>query len=257
MTDRSVSACIVTYNSADVIRTVLDSLLEYTQDRMLQIYVVDNCSTDNTRDIVRAAYPQVTLLESAVNQGFGAGHNQVLGKLTSSYHVIVNPDIRLTEDVLSSLAQYLDDNPDVVMVTPKILNEDGTEQFLPKRRPKIHYLLGGRLEKRGAIFQKWRDAYTRRKEQLDKPTEIDFSTGCFTMIRTEVFEKLGGFDEGYFMYFEDADLTRRAQAFGKTLFLPSCSVVHTWERASTKSTKYFKIQLRSMLRYFGKWAFKR
>ena len=88
---------------------------------------------------------------------------------------------------------------------------------------------------------------------FDTPTEIDFCTGCFSVIRTEVFKKLGGFDENFFMYFEDADLTLRAKEYGKTVFLPQLCAIHLWERSSAKSLKYMMIHIASMFKFFRKY----
>lgn len=249
----SVSIGIVTYNNEDKICALLESLYQYTQNVNFQIYVVDNASSDNTVQLVKENYPKVNLLQMGKNIGFGAGHNQVISYMRSDYHVIVNPDIRLCSNVICDLVKYLNEHSDVVMVSPKILNADGTEQHLPKKRPRIRYLLSGKLENTNKFFNHLRCEYTRKNRENDNPMEVDFLTGCFVMMRSSVFKQLGGFDDNFFLYLEDADLTLRAKQCGKVIFYPRASVIHSWERASSKKLKFLLIHIDSMRKFMWKW----
>ncbi len=168
------------------------------------------------------------------------------------YHFIINPDITVSSDVLSDIADFMDENPDISLMMPKILNSDGTEQFLPKRIPTAKYLFLGRLERLFKSLSKVRDEYTRKFDNIDTVTDIDFCSGCFMCIRSEVFKALGGFDERFFMYLEDADLTLRAQKFGRTVIAPQFCVTHLWDRSSAKSIKYLFIHLSSAFKFLIK-----
>ena len=252
-----VSACIVTYNNSDSILSAVSSIIEQTKNVDLTLYISDNKSTDNTTEIVQKEYPTVKIIKNNENNGFGYGHNKVIDIIDSDFHFIINPDIILKEDAISMLVDKLENDKSVVMATSKILNQDGTEQFLPKKNPKFRYLIGGRLEKFGKIFKKYRDIYTMRNEIIKEPLDIEFCTGCFFCIRTEVFKKLNGFDDRFFMYFEDADITRRARKLGRVVFYPDINVTHVWARASAKTLKFFLIQLSSMFKYFFKWLGKK
>ncbi|MBQ7045479.1 MAG: glycosyltransferase family 2 protein [Clostridia bacterium] len=247
-----ISACVVTYNNSSCAKVAVESVVQHTKSKELCMYVCDNNSTDNTLKTLKEI-DGVSVIKLPDNLGFGKAHNAVLDKIDSKYHAVINPDIRIDSDVLSSLAEYLDNNPDVVMVTPKILNDDGTVQHLPKKTPSFKYVFLGRLGSMFGCLKKYREEYTRSNEQLTAPTEVDFCTGCFFLIRTDVFKKLGGFDDNFFMYFEDADLARRAKQFGKVMFVPEFSVTHLWERASSKSIKYLFIHLISYFKYMHKW----
>ena len=103
-----LSICVVTYNSRDEISFLLDSVFSLTSGITFQVYVVDNCSADGTADFVEEKYPDVRVIRSKENAGFGHGHNQALAYLDSRYHAVINPDIRLVEDVFSPLIAYLD-----------------------------------------------------------------------------------------------------------------------------------------------------
>lgn len=247
------SLCIVTYNNKDNISAALGSVFEHTRGAELDVYIVDNASSDGTPDIVEKNFPQAMVIRNSKNMGFGAGHNAVIDMLHSDHHFIVNPDILLTSDTVSEMCEFLQENPDIVMAVPKFVYENGEEQFTPKLTPTVKYMLGGRLERFGGVFRKWRREYTFADRNLTEVTDVGFCSGCFIAVKTDIFKKVGGFDERYFLYSEDADLTRMAQRYGRTVYAPRFSVVHLWERAYMKSRKYFFIQLSSMFKYFWKW----
>ena len=247
-----VSVSIVTYNSADVIGRLLESLFLQTKGTELAVFVVDNGSVDGTAALVREQFPQVTVIEQD-NRGFGGGHNAVLSQLRSEYHAMINPDITLNEDVLSELAAYMDGDPTVAITCPLIKNEDGTVQDVPRKNPNFRYVLSGKLQKYSRYFRKKRIEYTMSDADTSAPIDVEFCTGCFLFIRTDVFKTLGGFDERFFLYCEDADLTRRARRFGKATCMPQAVATHAWERASYHNPKLFRIHLKSLWLYFRKW----
>lgn len=142
-----VTASIVTYNSADEILTVLQSLSKVELDDF-QIVVVDNSSIDNTVELVKKNYPTVNIISLKENIGFGSGQNIAIKQIESDFHIIINPDINVESDEIVKMLAYLEANKEVVLLTPKVLNNDGTEQFLPKVFPKIKYVISGKLEKK-------------------------------------------------------------------------------------------------------------
>lgn len=247
-----VSVSIVTHNSAAVIGRLLQSIADQTRDVELAVFVVDNGSTDGTAALVKERFPAVTVLEQD-NRGFGGGHNAVLSRICSDYHAVINPDITLTEDVLSKLTAYMDENPDVAITCPLIVNEDGTVQDVPRRNPNYRYVLSGKLQKYSRYFRKKRVEYTMSDAELSAPIEVEFCTGCFMFVRTAVFKELGGFDERFFLYCEDADLTRRARRLGRATCMPQAVATHAWERASYHNPKLFRMHLHSLKLYFRKW----
>ncbi len=248
MQNERLSVCIVTYNSADKIGNAVSSIKEHTKGIDYKLYVSDNASSDNTVNIVNENDTNATVINNGGNIGFGKANNAVLPLINSEYHAVVNPDIVLSYDVLTALCKYMDEHPDIAMINPKILFPDGSEQVLPKRKPTFKYLLGRRLP----FMKKSADEYTRAGEVFTDATEVDFCSGCFFIIRTDIFKRLGGFDDRFFMYMEDADLTLRAKEYGKTVFLPTESVIHTWERSSSKSIKYLMIHVSSMIKFLWK-----
>ena len=249
-----LSTCTVCYHSKDEIGPTLQSLKN--SDMQGDFYVVDNASQDGSGQWVKDNAPWVKVIESPENKGFGAGNNLVIPYLKSKYHVLVNPDVTFEKDLMGRMAEYMESHPETVILTPKVLNQDGTEQFLPKKDISVHYLLGGRLEKFGGIFKKWRSEYTLRDEKITQPRPVEFATGCFLMIRTEAFKQLGGFDERFFLYQEDSDLSRRARQLGEITYHPDFTVTHAWARENTKTLKGNFRQIHSMFKYFHKWGWK-
>lgn len=250
-----ISACIVSYNGFDEVCTAVRSILAQCKGADLILYLVDNASPDGTGEKLAAEDfgPCVQAICLPENKGFGAGHNAVLPLLDSDYHFVINPDITLREPVMENICAWLDEHPEAVMATPRMFFPDGREQILPKRKPNVL----GLLARQGVPgLKKFGDRYAMLNEDLSKPTPIEFCTGSFFCIRTETFRKIGGFDEGYFMYVEDADITQKARREGLVYFLPQFSACHAWRRAPGRQLRPFIQQLRSMGRYFCKWGFR-
>ena len=208
-----ISACIVAYCDYDEVCAAVRSILHYTPAPDLALYVVDNGSPDGCgRQLAETDFgdSRVTVLPLEKNIGFGKGHNYVLDRLTSDVHFILNPDILLTGDVLEDMAAWLLARPGAAMATPQLRYPDGKLQHLPRRKPTPWLLLARQLApKLGGCFKKADDHYTMQDEDLTVPRRIEFCTGSFMAVRTDVFKEIGGFDPGYFMYVEDADLTQK------------------------------------------------
>lgn len=247
-----LSIAVVNYNGLDTILNLLDGIYTYTKSLKFQVYVIDNASTDGSVEQIRAKFPQVNLIESQKNRGYGGGNNLVLNLLDSRYHLVINPDVVIRDNILRQLVDYMEFHPAVALVTPKVLHSDGTEQFLPKRQPTLRYMFGGRFTKYFEKCRRIRAEYTRSDERFTQPTEIDFCTGCFMLMRTALFQELGGFDEAFFMYLEDADLSCRLQQKGKLMFHPGYTITHQWEKASGKSFRFLLIHLNSLRIYLKK-----
>lgn len=259
-----LSACIVLYNDQDEALNAAASVLEHTRRWPLKLFLVDNASPDGSgATLAQAAaerlHPgeeqEVEVICREENGGFGAGHNTVMPRLSSEYHFILNPDILLEADTLSDVAEWMAARRQVVMARPALKFPDGRPQVLPLRKCSALALVY--RQKESLTFLKpFNDRYVMADKDLTQPTEIDFCTGSFAAVRTREFCMVGGFDEGYFMYVEDADLTQKMKRRGKVYLLPQFVAVHAWHRAPHTDRSHFKLQLKSMLRYFRKWGFR-
>ena len=253
-----ISACIVAYCDYDEVCAAVRSVLANTPGDDFALYVVDNASPDGCGPRLAQtdfgdARVQVICLPK--NLGFGKGHNSIMDRLTSDVHFILNPDIQLTADTLSDLADWMAAHPGVVMTRPGLTFPDGKPQQLPLRRCNVRAMVYRQLPCL-RFWAKCNDRYLMADKDLTKPTEIEFCTGSFSAVRTAEFKAVGGFDEHYFMYVEDADLTQKMRTTGKAYLVPQYTAIHAWHRAAHRSLKPFLWQTGSLLRYFHKWGFK-
>lgn len=252
----TVSGCIVTHNNMRTIKDTLDSIFEYTKGVDFKLFAVDNLSEDGTPDFIRENYPQIELIEPGTNKGFGSGHNEVLGKINSKYHAIINPDVIIKSDVVKIMADKMDEDESVGMISPKILFPDGRLQILGKRMPKIKYLVASRMRK-GDEPSPLLAEFAMLDHDPDSEYQVEVATGCFLFIRTELFKKIGGFDEGYFMYVEDYDLSCQVNKISKVLYYPKAVIYHVWGRESKRNFKLKIVHIMSMMRFYRKWKFKK
>lgn len=246
-----VTGSIVTYNNMSTIDETLKTLYEYTKDINFKLYVVDNNSTDGTVEHIKENYPQVEVVALNENIGFGAGHNKAVRMIDSDYHVIINPDIVFVENSIKKMVDYLENNVDIGVLSPKICFPDGREQILGKKDPHFKYILASRLrgDEPGTLLKK----YAMLDCDLTKPIDIENASGCFMVFRTSILKKIDGFDERYFMYFEDADITRKARKYSRVVYYPEAVVSHVWNRDSKHNFKLLAIHIHSMLKYYWKW----
>lgn len=251
-----ISASMVLYHSGE---QALDAIKCIKRSReKIALVIVDNSPKDVTSRTIAAMYendPDVTYIANKKNCGFGAAHNQAVQHVKSKYHILINPDVTFAPELPGRMAEYLETMPEVTILSPRVMNTDGTQQYVPRRQPTVRYILGGKLGKRYKKCRAWREEYTMENVEFDGPTEIEFATGCFLMIRTHAFRALRGFDPKFFLYMEDCDLSRRAaQKCGKVVYHPDMVVTHAWARASMHSTRALMRHLRSAFKYFMKWG---
>ena len=254
----TLSFTVVTYNNEDRIKNLIENIQKaVTKDQTATIFVVDNGSVDLTVKEVgnlQKDYPNIRLIQSE-NKGFGAGHNAVIPYLTSDYHVVVNPDITIpSSKELGKMIDYMNKHSEVGLLSPLILNVDGSIQKLFKRNPTV-LDLGIRFIS-PKLMKKRQDWFVRENSGYKNAARIEYASGSFMFFRTSVFKELNGFDERYFMYLEDADITRRVNEFSEAIFLPDSFVIHEWQRASHKKIKYTLVTVDSMIKYFNKWGWK-
>lgn len=258
----TVSVGIVAYNNQSTIRKTLSSLLEHSpKQHVLEIIVIDNYSKDGTSEIIRKQFkktPNTKIILNNKNIGFAKGHNRILNYVDSDYHAICNPDIYFQNEIFSPLVDFMIRNPDIGIVSPKFCYPDGKLQHLNRRYPNVldlilRRVLPGSKEK---LFRKRLESYDMRDVGYERSYDVPFLSGAFMFCRTELLKKIKGFDERFFLYFEDADLSRRIQNEGyRTVYFPEVSVIHSWQRMAHRSVKGSIIFALSALRYFRKWGF--
>lgn len=248
-----LTASIVTFHTknSDLIR-LINCVLESPIDKL---YIIDNSSHDALRDLVNS-YPQVSYIHS-LNLGYGNGHNIAIRKAIESgaaYHVVLNPDIYWTGDVIETLSRYMEKNPDCGLVMPNIIYPTGDIQYLCKLLPTPLNLFGRRFIPLKSFQEKHDYNFELHWSGYNQVMEIPSLSGCFMFMRCSILGQIGGFDERYFMYAEDLDLCRRIGEVSKTMFYPYVSVVHEYEKGSYKNKKLLKYHISSVIKYFNKWG---
>ncbi|WP_259703622.1 glycosyltransferase [Weissella paramesenteroides] len=253
-----VSVSIVTFNNADVLKGRLDVLLPiFKNNQVANVFIIDNHSTDGTDEILKQISedePKLKLILLDNNKGFGYGHNQAIKQTNSQYHIVMNLDTTpKQEKLIRNMALYMDRRKDIDLLSPLVLFPDGNIQRLTRNEPTvfdlaIRFLGPNWFKKRQAKFIHLKDGYNR--EQI-----IKNATGCFMFLRVSTLKCIGGFDERYFLYMEDTDLTKAINENGKAFFSPDFKIMHEWQRGN-HSIGGAKLMIRSMIKYFNKWGWK-
>lgn len=254
MTDLSMS--IVTYNNSTIIvKTVKNIIENIPAEYTYKFYIIDNNSSDNSVDLIEKIEGNIEIIKLGVNKGFGYGHNAILNVINSRYHFVINPDIFVEdEDQIRKIIEYFQHNDDIGLISPLIINTDMSIQYLCKIDPSIFDMMIRMISPK--LFPKRQEKYVMKDTGYNKTVPIKYATGCFMAFRTAVFKQLNGFDDKFFMYLEDADITRRANEISKAVFYPEARVIHAWERGNHKNLKLIVVTIQSMITYFGKWGWK-
>lgn len=233
-----LSVIIVNWNTEDLLRQTLDSVFRETKDLDFEVIVVDNNSTrDDSVKMVKDNFPQVVLIENKENLGFSKANNQGMRLAKGDYLMLLNSDVIVLDKALSKLVAFLEANKEIKMVGPKLLNADMTFQHacrrnLPNPKNSFYHLFGlARLFKDSKKF----NAYRRQSDNCDKTGETEALSGAAMMFGREVYEKIGGLDEDFFMYGEDLDFCKRvSEAFGKIYFVSDAEIIHLYGASSKK-----------------------
>jgi GT2 family glycosyltransferase len=251
---KDLTASIVAYMSpASILAQTIHSFLSATQDSKL--FLIDNSPTDELKYL--AYDPRITYIFNSRNVGFGAGHNLALRKILneSKYHVVLNPDVYFNKDVLKTLYDYIERNPDIGLVMPKVLYPDGRLQRVCKLLPSPKTLIVRRfLNFLPSTLEKENYRYELRLSGYNKIIDAPFLSGCFMFLRTEALRTVGLFDERFFLYTEDTDLSRRIHKLYRTVFFPDATIYHYHQRGSYKSASLLWRNILSAVKYFNKWG---
>lgn len=218
---QKVDITIVNYNGGQVILDCLQSIFDLKDNLELKVWVIDNASSDGSVDEIRKNFPKVILIVNNDNVGFGKAHNQALKQVDAEYVLILNPDTRLESGVIEELVSYLSLHSDVGAISPKIVFENGKVDLTAHRgfpTPMAafrYYIL------------KDESLYHLTNRMSDDPHEVDSIGGAFFLTPKKVLDKVGLFDEDYFMYAEDIDLCLRIKKAGyKVIYYPAREVLH-------------------------------
>ncbi len=264
-----VSGTIVLYNP--VFSEVKDCVDSFFLQGGKNIVLIDSCSPN--QNLVKALQKEykenknVHFVLMDKNYGFGTGHNRGFeflerNGILSEFYAILNPDLILQQDCLKNAIEFFktEQGAEVSLLSPQLLSQDLEVTYLNKNHPNVFDMFLRRFLpsciKNMKYFKKRYDKYIRMDFGYDKICEVPFASGAFYILKSEIFKKLRGFDERFFLYMEDADFSHRASEFGKVLYNPNVRAIHIWRRESAKSFKMTIVMVKSMVQYFSKHGWK-
>lgn len=262
-----LSILIVTYNSAGLIGGLLDHLRQemFAEGEQLnaEVIVIDNASKDGTAGLVHRKFPWVNLVASPVNLGFAAGNNLAASQAQGRHLLLLNPDALPEPGALRRGVALMDANPLVGLGGGELLGTDGSRQpsarMFPRLRDELFTLSGLAARRPTSRFFARLD---RRWADPDRDAVVDWIPGAFVFIRSQLFARLGGFDERFFMYYEEVDLCRRMSELDRAVqYWPSLKATHIGG-ASAKTVEHARVsstgsqleswRMRSALLYYRK-----
>jgi GT2 family glycosyltransferase len=222
---KTVSIIIVNFNGADHTRTCIASLFRYHSREHLDVIVVDNHSSDGSVEILAKEFPDVRFIRMEENKGFGSANNAGVNLALCERLFFVNNDTIFIEETITALEKALRSDTKNGIVGPKLLNEDRTFQLSYGTFPTI---VSEYRMKQSMSAPTKHDPYGNEAA----PREVDWVTGAAFMMDKAVYEAVGGFDERYFLYFEDIDLNKKVRNTGYTiLYIPSVQLIHLGGRS--------------------------
>lgn len=250
-----VTIGLVTWKARDLLRQCLDSLEANLDGLSVEMWVVDNNSHDGTLEMLRERYPVVSVIKNSVNRGVASGRNQIIEQAGGRYLTFLDVDTRVLPEALKTLVQVMNQHPEVAVGGPKLLYGDGRLQLSCRPFPSpMNILIEGTFLRDYFPNSRFVKDYTMEEWDHAEPREVDWMYGACLIIRRNLLDTLGHFDEGFFYLYEDIDLCFRARKLGmKVMYIPQAVVIHYLER-ERKSIFHPRIttHVRSILRYLRK-----
>ncbi len=259
-----ISVLIVSFNTRDRLRDCLLALRNQVGGIQFESVVVDNASRDGSVDMVQAEFPEIKLIQSSVNLGFGNGNNLALKHAKSRYLVLLNSDALLEPHALSMALAHMESAANVGMGGGRLVDPDGGWQPSARRFPSLldEFLTISGL---AAKFPKSRffGRFDRTWANPNEAAQVDWVPGAFAIIRKDLIEKIGFFDPRFFLYYEEVDLCRRIKAAGYAVhYWPDLKISHIGGESSktlnemsftSKGSQLTLWRIRSQLLFYRKW----
>ena len=216
-----------------------------------KIYLLDNSEDREIHPKSEIKNPKLRYMHMASNLGYGKAHNIALRESAyykTELHLVMNSDIQVKAEDIDAMHDWMLSQPQVGQLMPKVLNPDGSQQFLAKRLPAPLDVFGRRFLPQWMMSKRNRK-YELRDKDLTRPINAPYLSGCFMLLRTKAAVESGLFDERYFMYPEDVDLTRTIHRHWLTLYYPEWTVVHAHARESYKNKHMLWVHIQNMCKY--------
>lgn len=239
-----LSVIIVNYNVREFLDHALTSIRKAMRGMRGEVIVVDNASDDGSIEMLRKRYPEVQRIVNSTNLGFARANNIALRRARGRYLLLINPDTIVQEDTFRVMVKFFEDHPEVGLAGCKILNPDGSFQLACRRSFPTPWVAFTKIVGLSALFagSKLFGRYNLTYLNPNESYEVDAVSGSFMMLRREVYERVGGLDEDFFMYGEDLDWCYRIQQAGwKIYYVPTTQIIH-YKGESTKRSNLDEIK---------------
>ncbi|MGA2332389.1 MAG: glycosyltransferase family 2 protein [Syntrophales bacterium] len=250
-----ISIIIVSWNAKGLLEKCLDSISNISNRYRSETIVVDNASTDGAPELVKNKFPEVKLIQNAVNLGFARANNIGITEGVGRYICLINSDVVVPEHCLDHMCEYMDANLEIGVLAPKVLNPDGTLQYTCREFPSFWNNLCRAFAldttfPRSSIFGRQFMTYWSH----DKVSDVDYVSGCFMLVRKSALEQVGLLDEEFFFYAEDKDWCKRFWDAGwHVVYDPLVQVYHHNAGSSSKDpVKFYIEEIRANLQYYKK-----
>lgn len=219
-----------------------------------QVVLVDNSMPPLDLAFARELGAIVTATNA--NVGYGRGHNVALAASRDKcrYNLVMNTDLEMTSDVVAGMVAFMDARPEAGLAMPKVRYPDGSLQHLCRLLPDPADIAARRLLSKTAWGRAKNERYEFHGWNYDTVAQFPFLSGCFMLLRRSILDRVGYFDERYFLYAEDLDLSRRIHAVAQTLYNPSESVTHEYRSKARPSFARIRYAMKSLSQYFSKWG---
>lgn len=250
-----LSIIIVNYNVKAFLENALYAVQRSLAGIESEVIVVDNASDDGSVEMIQQKFPSVRLIVNENNVGFGSANNRAMSVAQGEYILLLNPDTVVQENTCSVMLDFMNSHPEVGIAGCKVLNPDGTLQLACRRSFPTPWIAFTRVVGLSTLFpaSKLFGKYNLTYLNPDEPHEVDAVSGSFMIVRRQVYEQLGGFDEQFFMYGEDLDLCYRAKQAGwKIFYTPATQIIHykgeSTHRSDIDEVKLFYDAMRHFVR---------
>jgi len=260
MTDQVLlSISLISHSELKHLKILLPSLLESIQGISHEILLVDNCSRDQTVDYLRQNYPQIKIAVNHRPRGYGANHNSNLRRALGKYLLVLNADLKFEKETAKGLLEFMEGRPECGVSTCRLLNwHDREVQHNCRTFPSLVDIWARRFPLKNRRLHGIADRHEMLGEDYKGDFEADWFQGSLMMFRRRALEQIGGFDERFFLYFEDVDICRRIALSGwKVFYHGGAFVNHRFHRQSASPlNRMFWVHLSSMARYFNKYGWR-
>ncbi len=246
-----MAVSIVAYHTdSDELRRAVSCV---DRDAACSVSIVDNAREKRVEALAAELGAQYI---GSANNGYGAGHNLAIRQSIeqgADYHLVMNSDIEFDPPALARMVARMDSDPGIGALQPRIVGADGADQYAVRMLPTPFDLVVRRFLP-GWMFRRSRDRYLLKHLDHALEHDVHYMQGSFMLLRVETLKRVGGFDERFFMYPEDIDLTRRIAADSRALYWPGAVVRHLHRAESYASGRMLWVHIANMFRYFNKWG---